>query len=142
MTGFERKVTSGSIMKGSITNLSAGKSFDFLTDLVHRDEQEGTFRLHGSMPDPRNPNEDVGIGFQLESKDSPSGTYLWDDQKVLNFSFIEYRLQTRYDANEGYILLQRDPSEVRVNGRLKFKTIDIDGIKYEVDVIFNKIGMD
>ncbi|MHC8394827.1 hypothetical protein ACYZT8_14410 [Pseudomonas sp. LB3P93] len=133
-----KRVATG-VMKGTLENLRTGKSYEFLATFIHRDEQQGTLRFHGSMIDPEIPEKYVGVGLQLSSSSEPSGTFLVGDPRILHLSYTRYSDDGSDDyfrAESGKVVLQRGADRNEINGRLDFKTESIDGNQYVADVVY------
>ena len=138
----EQNATLIGTFKGSITRSRDGKVVDFDSNNVfRRTTPEGTLQVFGLM---RHPDADVDLRaeFQLADKDAPTGEYLVGTNSV-SALFILFPLGPGYEyrALEGKIILQNHaPAEVRINGRLEFRTENKFGDQYDVALVFEATG--
>ncbi|MHC8339285.1 hypothetical protein [Pseudomonas sp. HLT2-19-2] len=137
----EKGVATGFI-KGTVTNRQTNEEYKFNADGIWRDEQEGTLRFHGSMVDPENPANIVGVALQLTKIDTPSGTYRFDSEKVLHLSYFKQDVADStkvhyYKANRGNVELKNTYPNQPISGMLVFNTESIEDISYKVDVKYS-----
>ena len=138
----EQNTTLIGTIKGRITRLRDGKVVVFDSNNVfRRTTPEGALQVFGLM---RHPEADVDLRaeFQLADKDAPTGEYLVGTNAV-SALFILFPLGVGYEyrAEAGKIILQNHaPAEVRINGKLEFRTEDKFGDQYDVDLVFEATG--
>lgn len=132
----------GSI-EGTLKNLMKNKSYPFsATGGIWRDEQAGTLRFHGQMPDPERLGKHVAIWVQFKSSEQESNTYPVGDPAILGLGYIQYKneendgMDVLFKAESGEVVLQREQFQKPVNGQLAFKTATVGDDRYEVDVTY------
>ncbi|MHC8350756.1 hypothetical protein ACYZT7_15785 [Pseudomonas sp. RT4P38] len=143
-TGELRRSGKGSatgFIKGTVTNRQTNEEYKFNADGIWRDEQEGTLRFHGSMVDPENPANIVGVALQLIKVDTPSGTYRFDSEKVLHLSYFKQDVADStkvhyYKANRGDVELINAYPDKPISGKLGFNAGIMDD-RYRVDVEYS-----
>ena len=138
----EQNTTWIGTMKGTFTNLRDGKVFVFDSNNVfRRTTPGGTLQVYGLMRH-RESDVDTRAEFQLADKDAPTGEYLVGTNAV-SALFILFTLDAGYEyrAMEGKIILQNHaPAEVRINGKLEFRTEKQNEGQYDVDLVFEATG--
>ncbi|MFJ2284815.1 hypothetical protein ACIOUF_00335 [Pseudomonas iridis] len=123
-------------IEGHVKNLSTGVSHLFSDPWIWRDEQAGTLRFHGVVPDPEKPGALVGILLTLASAAQPGGKFQVGAPEIEILGYLKYHPDQLFHAESGEVTLERQP-ENRINGTLKFTTTSKGGEQYRVDVIFD-----
>jgi hypothetical protein len=125
-------------LKGSITNRYTEKKYPFNATWIWRDEQEGTLRFHGTMPDPEREGWTALLALQLSQKDA-SGHYEVGDKQILHLGYSSSHpdgSQASFEAKTGTVVIQNSYPEQPINGKLDFETLDWGNDLYHVEVIF------
>ena len=69
-------------------------------------------------------------------------TFPVGDPKILHLSYLQYGDEENgktvyFEAASGEVVLEREPFQMPINGRLNFKTKTVGDDHYDVDVIFD-----
>ena len=126
-------------IKGNITNLYTEKKYPFNATWIFRDEQAGTLRFHGTMPDPEREGRTVMVAVQHSQKDA-SGNYEVGDEHILHLRYSSLNLsdgeKIAFDATTGTVGIQNRYPQQPVNGKLYFQTSRVGRDQYHVEVVF------
>jgi hypothetical protein len=131
-------------MKGTVTEVGA-EEIKYLATHVGRDESQGQFHVWGIMVDEEQgevPGAGKSISFTLDNKDLPSGTYDVNSREVVSASYIIQPFGPVFEAEKGYIKIERHPGEpLRINGLMDFRTRAKNGRHFDVHVVYEIEGI-
>ncbi|RON42047.1 hypothetical protein [Pseudomonas brassicacearum] len=135
--------TQKGVMKGTVTEEGA-KEIKYLATHVGRAEPEEKFHVWGIMVDEQGevPGAGESISFTLVNNDLPSGTYDVNSREVVSASYIIQPSGPVFEAENGYIKIERHPGEpLRINGLLHFRALANNGRHVDVHVVYEIEGI-
>ncbi|MFJ4542178.1 hypothetical protein ACIP1X_01035 [Pseudomonas sp. NPDC088885] len=121
--------------KGEVKNLLSNKSYEFNTEEVWRNNDDGFLTVYAEIPDPEAEGGEASIALQFKNSEQPSGDFPYNAPEIRTLRYGRSNPSTRYTAKSGTVKFQHHPDK-KINGKLEFETETLANDQYHVTVIF------